>query len=191
MRFRTTLTGGGLLVLASLFASGSSLADANGPITFGDVMATFQASPIGFFTADDDSAVAVGTFRARIFPAPVPTDHCEGDWSVAMTVNFLPTQFFSKKDVAAILDPFSLAISLDGMEQTTRATAIKNAPTPFAFGDIWYRNTGFFIAPGSLSAGPHHVRFVSTEIATGIIVGDVTHPVEILPADDPACANGG
>ncbi len=112
MRFRTTLISTTSIVLTGLLVSGPTLADANGPITFGDVMATFQASPIGFFTADDDSAVAVGTSRARIFPASVSTDHCEGDWSVAMTVNFFPTAFFTKKDVAAILDAFSLAISV-------------------------------------------------------------------------------
>ncbi len=189
MRFRTTLISTTSIVLTGLLVSGPTLADANGPITFGDVMATFQASPV-FLVADDDSAIATGTRRGRIRPRPVFSTFCEGDWLVAMSLNFA----FLREDLQLETEFFRFEIILDGIPQETMTTAIKKIPppSPFPFGELWYQNRGVLIAPGSLLVGMHHfVDFVTTEIATGNVVGSVTHIVEILPASDPACVNGG
>lgn len=181
-----------LFLVAGAMSTANTLANGDGAITFGDVSATFQAAPIGFFTTNHEAALAIGVSQARIFPAPVETAHCENDWAVAMAVLFVPRQIFSHEEFEVLLGTRDTIILIDGVVQDLMTTAIKSAPTAFPFGAIWYENRGVFIAPGDLEPGMHFVDFADADPETGDIIGEViTHPIEMLPSDHPDCVAGG
>ena len=128
----------------------------DGPITYGDVQAAFQALLVGINIAADNSAPADG-FRGRV-SLTGDSFHCESDWILVGVGILVDKELFSRQEAQDEVDEIEILISQDAVPQETMKTALKSASYVVDENKVkvWYQNRGYFIAPGTLGLGSTH-----------------------------------